>query len=284
MTPQPKALLRFALIALLTVLQLTAPVAAVQAAKFDEKVKVPEAPTNDELKARIRDYFDTYARVAAKSAAGMVRDKAAHAKWFNTIWLLQRAIDTKRDLGDLSEFGITGMGDGSYRTDLKSFPQWSPLDERLGRLLVPSLFALSASDLRERGFRDEDIDDLRTYIERNKPRRAMLEDNLMLGESYAAKVKLQLAKKQKIPTSQYLSFIYQSSRSHAEADRAWAEGLLNTLDKQRQRILESYLMDQSGTRTTSPDDIDSLAKAVIGMIASGEYQQLMEREKMEAQQ
>lgn len=286
MTPQPKALLRFALIALLTVLQLAAPVAAVHAAKFDEKVKAPEAPSNDELQARIRDYFDTYARVTAKSAAGLVRDKAAHEKWFETNWRLQRAIDTKRDLGDLSEFGITPKGDGSFAVDIVSFPQWTSLQDSLMRLLVPELLTMYTPDLKERGFRDQDIDAIKAYVEMNKPRRAALAENIALGESFAAKVKLQLAKKQKVGMPQMMSYLYQSNRNNEEAERAWCVGLLDSLDSQRQRILESYFVEQdrSSSRVVAPDDVDAQSKWLLGVIASGEYRQLMEREKKEALQ
>lgn len=136
----------------------------------------------------------------------------------------------------------------------------------------------------KRGFRGEDIDVLREYLAENKPRRTMLQANLQLGESYAARVELQLSKKQKIPTSQFMSFIYQSNRSGSEAERAWAEGLLNALDNQRQRILESYFMEESGTRVIGPDDVEGLAKRSVDMIASGEYKKLIEREKLEALQ
>lgn len=36
-----------------------------------------------------------------------------------------------------------------------------------------------------------------------------------------------------------MAFVYQRHRNSQEAQRAWAVGLLDTLDRQRQRILVS---------------------------------------------
>lgn len=286
MTPQPKSFARLAFIALVAALQLAAPVAGVHAAKFDEKLKAPEATTNEELKVAIREYFKVYARVNAKSPAGIVRDRAAHAKWYDTHWLLQRAIDKKRDLGDLSEFGIVAKGDGSYSIDVANFPQWTPLNSSLTRLLEPTLFEIYATDLKARGFRDQDIDAMQAYIDANQPRRAVFAENAALGESFAAKVEKQLSKKQKIGMPQMMSYLYQTSRNNAEAKRAWAVGLLDSMDSQRRRILESYVIEQnrSTTRLVAPDDMDAQSKWLLGVIASGEYRQVMERERKEALQ
>ena len=86
---------------------------AARAAKFDEKVKAPAAPSNAELASVIRDYFGTYARVNAQSMAGIVRNRDAYQQWFETQWRLQRAIDSREPLGDLSEFGLAPNNDGS---------------------------------------------------------------------------------------------------------------------------------------------------------------------------
>src|SRR6185295_8785991 len=106
--------LRIVSIAFLAALQIGAFVGSVQAAKFDEKIKAPVAPSNAELQVVIRDYFATYARVNGESAAGMARDKAAYQQWFETNWRLQRAIDKKQPLVDLMEFGVTPNPYGSY--------------------------------------------------------------------------------------------------------------------------------------------------------------------------
>lgn len=283
-TPAPGAFPKYVLIALMAATQLTAPVTGAHAAEFDEAVRAPEAPSNAELKKRIRDYFDTYARVNAGSAAGIIRDKAAHAKWFDTKWRLQRAIDTKRDLGDLSEFGLKPKGDGTYSVDIANFPQWTPLSTSVVRLLNRELFAAYTPELKERGFRDQDVDVIRAYTERTSPERLADSEKLSLSESFATKMQRRLARKEKLETPQLLAYYYQSARIQFEADRAWTVGLLEPLDKQRQRILESYFaeQDRNGSMAIAPDDVETSRLWMTEMISSGEYLRLLEAEKMEA--
>ena len=286
MIPKPASIPRLVLIALVGVMQVTAPVADLHAAKFDEKLKAPEAPTNDGLITAIREYFDVYARATVETSSGIVRDRAAFEKWFDTDWRLGRAIDTKRNLGDLSEFGITPKDDGSFRVDIATFPQWRPLHEMLLQLATPELLEAYSVRLKERGFRDQDLEVLKAYVETNQPRRATLAQSIELGETFAAKVKLQLSKRQKIGIAQVLSYTYQSNRINLEAERAWCVGLLDSLDSQRQRIIESYFdeMGRTGSKVIGPSDLAGQSDWLIGVIASGEYQQLIEKEKMEVRQ
>jgi len=287
MTPKPKSFARLAFIALVTALQLAAPVAGVHAAKFDENLKAPEAATKKELKAAIREYFKVYARVNAKSPAGIVRDKAAHAKWYDTQWLLQRAIDKKRDLSDLTEFGLTPKGDGSYSysVDVANFPQWAPLQIAMWRLREPVLFEAYAADLKARGFRDQDIDVIRVYAQKHSPDRAAAPDKLTLSEGFANSAMKRLAKKQGFAVPQMLDYLYQNSRIQSEAYRAWSEGLLDSLDAQRQRILESFMAEQihESSAAIGPDDIEGATIQMHSDIASGEYSRMLEEEKAEMQ-
>jgi len=283
MTPKPKSFARLAFIALMAALQLLAPIGDTHAAKFDEKLKAPEAPTNEALKVAIREYFDVYARATAESPAGMVRDKAAHSKWYDTQWLVQRAIDTKRDLGDLSQFGITPnpLAEYSYSIDLAKYPQWSPLNTSMLRLLEPVLVDAYTPDLKARGFRDQDIDIIKAYAAKNRPDRAAYPEKLSLSESFASKVQQRLARKEKFEAPQMLVYLYQNSRIQAEAERAWTESLLDSLDQQRQRILESYFAEQISQTSMAigPDDIEAATVWTRHSIVSGEYSRLLEAEK-----
>jgi hypothetical protein len=281
MTPKPALLPRLALVAMVAVLQMSAPDASGQAAKFDEKLKAPEAPGNQALKTQIREYFDVYARVTAESLSGIVRDRSAFAKWFDTHWLLQRAIDMQRDLGDLSEFGIAPRGDGSYTVDIKNFPQWTPLNTSALRLLEPQLLEAYTPDLKARGFRDQDIDAIKAYTQAHRPDQMARRDKLSLSESFATRVEQRMARGVMLGTKQMLDYLYQNSRIQEEATRAWTVDLLDSLDKQRQRILESCLNDQdrSGTMAIAPDDIDAAAQWMSTAIMSGEHSRLLETEK-----
>ncbi len=270
--------------AALAVVCLAAFAGAAPAAKFDEKIKAPAAPGNAELAALIRDYFGTHARVNAQSLTGIVRDRDAYQQWFETHWRLQRAIDTKRPLGDLSEFGLTPNGDGSYSVDLAQFPQWDPLPARLQGFREPQAFAVYGAALKARGFRDEDIEAMRLYVEKGGPRQRASTQELDIAEGFGAKVKAQISARQKTDSAAFLAYAYQTGRVRAEQERRWAAGLLDSLDQQRQRILEAYLREQGGQMTITPDDIDAEVKLLVNGIASGEFAKQLKVQRMEAQQ
>ena len=276
--------LRIVSVAFLAALQIGAFVGSVQAAKFDEKIKAPVAPSNAELQVVIRDYFATYARVNGESAAGMVRDKAAYQQWFETNWRLQRAIDKKQPLGDLSEFGLTPNPDGSYSVDPTEYPQWDPLPTQLERLREPQAFDLYAEGLRARGFRDQDIEALRAYIAKSPRRNQASMAELDITDGYIARVKAQIAAKQKVGESQLLSYMYQTGRIRKENDRLWALGLLDALDPQRQRILTSYFAEQVGQLTITPDDIGGQVQFAIDGVMSGEFERQAKAQRKEARQ
>lgn len=270
--------------AALVLLCMVAFAGAGHAAKFDEKIKAPTAPSNADLATTIRNYFRNYASVNAQSASGIVRDKYAYQHWFETQWRLQRAIDTRQPLGDLSEFGLTSNADGSYSVDLGQYPQWDPLPLRLQGFREPQALDFYAAALRARGFRDEDIEALRIYLAASPPRRRASMQELDIAEGFVAKVKAQISARQKTDSSLLLAYAYQTGRIRSEQERAWAAGLLDSLDQQRQRILESYLQEQGGQLTITPDDIDAEAQSAVGAIASGEFARQLKMQREEAQQ
>ncbi|HZF26912.1 MAG TPA: hypothetical protein VEZ88_11675 [Steroidobacteraceae bacterium] len=275
---------RFVFLAILTALFALGSSGQTQVVKFDEKFKAPAPSGSAELNIKIRNYFDTYARVNLHTATGIVRDKDAYQQWFDTQWRLQRAIDTKGPLGDLSEFGLMPNGDGSYSVDLGQFPQWDPLPARLQGFREPQALGVYGAALKARGFRDQDIDAIRLYVEKSGPRERASTQELDIAEGFGAKVKAQMLAKQKIDSSSFLSYAYQTGRVRAEQQRVWAGGMLDALDQQRQRILESYLQEQGGHMTITPDDIDAEVKLVVGGIASGEFAKQLKAQRREAQQ
>jgi hypothetical protein len=281
MTTKPASISRLALLALMALLQGAAPVAVEQSVKFDEKLRAPQAPTNKALKVSIREYFAVYERATAASLAGLVRDKAAFDKWVTTAWQLQRAIDTRRDLGDLTEFGIAPQGNWAYSIDIGHFPQWKPLSDSARRLLDPTVFGAYAPQLEARGFRDQDVETIRAYAHERDPDRMAQPAKLSLVESFANSVKRGTAGNEKLGTDRMLDYLYQNRRIMEEAERAWTIGLLDSLDAQRQRILESFLseIDRTGSMAIAPDDIEGATRWMRDAIASGEHQRLLEAEK-----
>jgi hypothetical protein len=230
----------------------------------------------------IRDYFATYARVNAESPSGIARNKAAYQQYFETQWRLQRAIDTRQPLADLSEFGLTPNNDGSYSADPVQYPQWSPLPMDLSRLGEPQYLDFAAKELKERGFRDQDIEALKDYVAKGPPRNQASKAELDLTDGYFARVKAQVAAKQKVSASQLLSYAYQVGRVRTERERLWALGLLDALDRQRQRILESYFAEQLGRITITPDDIDAQVKIAVDSVVTGEFDRQMREQRKEA--
>jgi hypothetical protein len=276
--------LRFAGFVLTASFQVGALAGAAPAAKFDERIKAPEAPSNAELPGVIRDYFATYARVNAESPAGIARDKAAYQQYFETHWRLQRAIDRRQPLADLSEFGLNPNHDGSYSADLAQYPQWNPLPAQLDELRDPQVLDLHADALKARGFREQDIDAIRTYVAMSPPRAQASVQELDLADGFTGKVKARMAARQKTSVSLLLAYAYQSGRIHYEQERRWAVGLLDSLDPQRQRILQSYLQEQGGQVTITPDDIEGQLKLAIDGIASGEFERQSREQRKEAWQ
>lgn len=216
--------------------------AVVDAATFDEKVSGPTQLTGDELKAKARDYFENFDNGSA-AMSSLLRNPDEHAKWFELRWQLGQAVDATKPLDGLSEYGISARGDGSYSVDLERFPQWDPLDHKMQGFFSPGSRDRTMQALKERGFRNEEIAALRQYLENNSPELAVTEATTPVTTSFAARVKKRAAAGQRLNRAEMLSYKYQLNRSTTEATRAWAIGLLNSLDRQRQRILESYLME-----------------------------------------
>src|SRR5262249_22244269 len=99
-----------------------------------------------------------------------------------------------------------------------------------------------------------------------------------------ARMKAQIAARQTTSTSLLLAYIYQAGRIRYEQERRWAAGLLDCLDPQRRRILESYLAEQGGPVTITPDDIEGQLKYAIDGIASGEFERQSREQRKEAWQ
>jgi hypothetical protein len=104
---------------------------------------------------------------------------------------------------------------------------------------------------------------------------------LSLVDSFAKSVQRGTASNEKLGTDKMLDYLYQNRRIMEEAKRAWTLGLLDSLDAQRQRILESFLseVDRAGAMAVAPDDIEGATRWMGDAIASGEHQRLLEAER-----
>ncbi len=241
------------------------------AAAFDPTVSAPRELTGPELKSRIPTYF----RGGSNSTlAAALRDRNAHSQWVEFHWQFMEAIDAGRPLKELEEFGLVSKGDGSYSIDLIRYPHWHPLDARLKMLRNQGGLDFHIQELRIRGFRENDVAALRDYLAKTDPERGLRAEDLSRADSFVARVKARKSESQGIDRAELRALLYQQQRSAAKASRAWAVGLLDSLDPQRQRILESYVLEWRTHTTIAPSkpaDREANLKELERHLLSGEY-------------
>jgi hypothetical protein len=249
-----------------------------QAAPFDEKLEVPRAATSQALRSKLEAHFATFERKQQEAdPAAFIRDKVAHQQWSDAYFAVKLAIDEKIPLKDFGAFGLVAQPNGSYTVDLREHPQWEPLDSRLSLLDDPAIVESYVPVLKARGFRDEDIGTLRTYVATHDPRQAIQANGRELVDSFAKRLQGQRQGAQHPNLREVLAFRYQKESLKAEAGRQWALGLLDVFDRQRQRILVSFLDEFQSQLTfgvpTQP--LDRTLQQEVEPIVSGAYVQMM---------
>lgn len=273
----PSLLLAAVLVLLVSVTGTTA-----LAANYDDRVVAPVAPKSASLRAAMHAYVQLYERLGPD---GVLRDPAAYAKRLQAEWLLKRAVD-EGNAGDLAEFGWLRSADGSYSVKLRQFPQWRHFDAWLQLLSDPGFLSDNvAEQLRQRGFRDQDLATLRTYLETQSLGKEVARANAPLTLQFAERVRADTRARRSVDRAKVKSYIYQTGRATDEARRSWAVGLLDTLDKQRQRILVTHFLDTPGGRAISPThDADAGIDAYVQLLQSGEAERLIERDLVGSEQ
>lgn len=255
------------------------PVSAAHADRFDEGLQAPPVASGAELRSAA-------ARVAARVDGGgpstMVQDASLQREWAALQRRLMTAIDHRRPLDALRDQGLVAHADGSYSIDLGKSPQWWPLDARMEAFLTPGTLGLVTAPLKERGFRDSDIELVRAYLENASGKAAALARNKALAQSFTRRLAVRAASRQggKLAIARWEvdAFLHQKGLVEDDARRQWAAGLLARLDRQRQRILESYLMEQTGTARIIPDDPDTIARVWKERLARNEVAAALDAE------
>jgi hypothetical protein len=258
-----------------------------QAAPFDEKLKVPRAATSQALRSKLEAHFATFERKQQEAdPAAFIRDKVAHQQWSDLYFSVQLAIEERTPLKDLGAFGLVARPDGRYTVDLHEYPQWEPLDSRLHRLRDEDVVADYVPALKARGFRDEDIDALRTYLASNDPGVTLQAEGRQLVDTFAQRLQTQRKAGQGLNLQEVLAYRHQKSRLAAEAERRWAVGLMDVLDKQRQRVLASFLDEfQSDMTFGVPNEpLNATLEQEVQPIVSGEYVRILTTEETELRQ
>lgn len=258
-----------------------------QAAPFDEKLKTPRAATAQALRPKFEAHFATFERKQQEAdPAAFIRDRLAYRQWSDLYFAVQLAMDEKTPLKSLGVFGLVAQPDGRYTVDLREYPQWEPLDSRLHRLTNEEVVESYVPALKARGFRDEDLDVLRTYLANNDPRMTIQVEGRQLVETFAKRLQAQRKVAADLNLQEVLAYRYQKSIMKSEADRRWAVGLMDALDPQRQRILVSFLDEFQSDMTfgapTKP--LNATLEEEAQPIVSGEYAQIITTEEVQLRQ
>ena len=244
-----------------------------QAVDFDEKLKAPQAKGAAEIKALAENYSTTFARLDAASPAASVTDRSLYMDFFELKWQINRALDEKKPLQDLSAVGLVKREDGSLSIDLGANPQWDPLTQKLSTLLPSMDLKTLGPMLINRGFRESDLVTLENYLATNDLKASMKAKTLPMAISFSRVVKKY--EKLKLPVSRGLvfSYLYQRSKAEAQEEQRWAEGLLNALDAQRARILQSYFSEMKGQAVWAASDVDTGVATLLSTMRLRDFEQ-----------
>jgi hypothetical protein len=244
-----------------------------QAVEFDEKLKAPMARGAPELKSMAESYSASFARLRDVSPVEMVTNKAVSLEHLNLKWQIDRALEDKRPLEDMSAIGLVPDGGGGFRIDLNAFPQWHPFYETLASMMPALTFETAGPLLIARGFRESDVEAIRSYIETHDLRAATFARTLPIAISFSKMVKKYDKIKRPVGKDVVFSYIYQRNKADAEARRAWSEGLIRVLDDQRVRVLHSYFAEMKATSNWSASDAEAGVAGILATMRLPDFEQ-----------
>jgi hypothetical protein len=245
-----------------------------QAVEFDEKLKAPLMKDPVALRSQAESYVAKFSALQAAGPRELISNRALSAQRFDLTWQIQQAIDTHRPLGDLTALGLEARDDGGYHVDYNASPQWEQLEEVFLAWLPEANWEMFGMQLTQRGFRVEDVAAVRDYVSAHDARKMSLQRSLPLAVSFSKIVKKYDRIKRPVDDGLVLSYLYQRTRVNAETTREWAEGLLNTLDAQRARILIAYFSEMSSTGIWAPSDQRTGIDHLLGLMRLPNYEQL----------
>jgi len=225
-----------------------------QAVEFDEKAKAPLVREPAALRTQAQSYVAKFAALKDAGPQELISNRELAADRFDLVWQIQQAIDVKRPLGDLSAAGLEAQADGSYRVDYNANPQWNEPGQFPSVWLQNVDWSGLGQDLVERGFRPEDVTRLREYVATHDAGQVAQTRSLPLAISFSRVVKKFDRIKRPVDDALVLSYLYQLKKIQTEATREWADGLLNSLDAQRGRILLAYFSEMTATSIWAPSD------------------------------
>ena len=251
----------------------------------DERLPVPSGADQQSLRSRAAEFRASFLQKAllAGVPGAFLRDAATYHKRGDIIWSIQQGLGEGRAL-DLTELGFSRSAGGAYTIKVREAPQWSPFDFFLEVLSTESGAEGHLVALKERGFREQDTEVLRSYLRGHRPGQISLLQNERLTEKFAVSVAERRKRGAPIAREEVQAFNYRASRNADEARRLWAVGLLDALDLQRQRILMSYFEELDITYSL---DVSKAGRAqfeaemsqTLDYLVSGRYRQEFARNK-----
>ena len=161
-----------------------------QAVEFDEKLKAPMARGGAELKSMAESYSASFARLQRLShPRRWSRTRRSFSSTSISSGRLNRALEDKRPLEDLSAIGLVKDGSGGFRIDYNAFPQWQPFPETLASMMPDLSLDTAGPLLINRGFRESDVAAIRNYLETHDLKAATSARTLPIAISFSKVVK-----------------------------------------------------------------------------------------------
>jgi hypothetical protein len=195
-------------------------------------------------------------------------------------YLLGRIIDEGLPLTNFEDFGISRNDNGSYHFNFGDSPYLALPEPLFRRLTNQSWNEKGFEALRERGFRQSDLDIVRKHLDNNSPEEEMnrLSDSFSLQQ--LPKLKSLVASKMILNKESYAHYFiamsYLNSYRRQNVWRNWGLKLMSQLGQQQQRILKSYLLEalvyNRTISATQQHEFDASLRHFEEQLTSGRYE------------
>jgi hypothetical protein len=245
---------------------------AALAAGFDEKLKAPMMRTLGEFQAQAESFAVKYRAMRQSNPEQVIRDPAMARQKFDLKWQLLRAVEARKPMGDLSSLGLESLGDGTYRIDLEEHPEWDELHETIAGMLSRANLDATGPALTARGFRPEDLATLKNYVATHDSGLAAREESASITLAFANVVRKYDKLRREVPDALIESFYYQRTRAFSEANRRWVEGLLQSLDAQRGRVLLSTFTENKPHAIWAPSDFKAASLELLAEMRKPDFE------------
>lgn len=238
------------------------------AAGFDQGLQAPMMKSSADFKTQAQSFATKFRAVHDAAPAKMVTDTSLARQQFDMSWQLERAVNERRPLSEPESLGLISLENGGYRIDTRENPQWRSQGEYIATMFKGNVREGTFKELRERGFRPEDIEALRTYIGSHDVDVASRAAMQSVARAFQGVVRKFDKAAKPVPDALVMSYWYQSGRAYQEANRSWSDGLLKTLDAQRQRVLSSYLAELVSFKSVTPENVEEGIRQTLESIRS----------------